>query len=158
MASSYSTENYNLNKWVESDIPEMSDFNLDNEIIDEALSTHANDTVVHISKQERTKWNNAIHFQLYYGNGSASQAVALTCDFSPRMCIVFSSGTLPGLTDFTNKSHYNYFGIATTSGSVLGLSLSGKTLTAQQNTVPVMSTEFRQYNEKGASYIIVAFR
>ncbi len=158
MSSSYKTENYNLNKWVVNDIPEMADFNVDNEIIDATIGNHVADNVSHVSQQDRNRWDKLIHFQPFYGTGTATQAVTLTCDFSPRMCIVFAFNNMPGLTDFSNKSHYNYFGIATTSGSSLGLTLSGKTLTATQSSVPVASTEFRQYNEKGVSYLAVAFR
>lgn len=158
MSSSYKTDNIHLNKWVDSDIPEMLDFNMDNEIIDQAINNHISNNVSHVSQSDRNRWDKLIHFQPYFGNGSATQAVTLTCDFAPRMCIVFASSSLPGITDFTNKSHYNYFGIATTSGSTMGLTLNNKVLTAAQSSIAVASTEFRQYNEKGASYIIVAFR
>lgn len=158
MSSTYKTDNYNFNKWVASDIPQMEDFNHDNALVDSLISEHVSDVIMHISNDERLKWNNQLFLQNYTGNGSSSQVVALKSPFIPRVCIVFANNTLLGITDFNNDAHYNYFGIATTAGSVNGLSLSGKNLTATQSSAALNNSEYRFFNDRNVMYTIIAIR
>lgn len=158
MSSTYKTSNFNLSKWVSSDVPEMADFNNDNELVDSLLKVHFDNTEKHVSNTERSKWNEQMHVQVYTGTGSSTQSITLTCGFSPRVCLVFSSSFMPGISDFDNKAHYNYFGIATTSGSVPGLTLTGKTLKATQSATALSNTEYRHFNQKGEAYVIIAWR
>lgn len=158
MASTYKTGNYNLNKWISSDIPEMADFNHDNDAIDSALHNHCSDEVAHITSSERDAWNDYMGFQVYYGDGKSTQTIDLNVNFTPRLCLVFPKDYLPGVSDFVNKAHYHYFGVATTAGSVTGITLDGKELTVMQSTVALAEYEYRQYNQKGQSYIVIAIR
>lgn len=158
MASTNKTRNYNLNKWIGSDIPEMADFNRDNDAIDSAIHRHEVNTVSHITSAERERWSNTMDFAIYYGSGSSTQAVSLDIGFVPRVCIVFPNEYLPGVTDFSNDAHYNYFGIVTEAGGMTGLTLNNKTLTVSQNSVAVSGSEYRSFNQKGLSYVVIALR
>lgn len=158
MSSTYKTDNYNFNKWIGSDIPEMEDFNHDNALVDSLIAGHNGDSVVHITDDERNKWNNQMYIQSYVGTGSATQVVKLNSTFNPRVCIVFAHNTMLGVTDFDNHSHYNYFGFATTYGSVLGMSLSGKSLTVTQSNVAFNNSEYKFFNDKNVMYTVIAIR
>lgn len=158
MSSTNKTRNYGLNKWIGSDIPKMADFNQDNEVLDGVIGEHCSDRAVHISDEERARWNEFMDFHVYYGNGSSTQVVRLDIGFEPRMCIVIGNENLPGITDFGNEAHYNYFGIVTTAGGNAGLALNGKSLTVMQSTVALAGSEYRQYNQKGQGYIVIAIR
>lgn len=158
MSSTNKTNALGLNKWIDSDKPKMADFNQDNEIIDGVISEHLTDEIVHITDAERSQWNNYMHFQVYYGQGNGTQNVELTCDFEPRACLVFGMEYPMGASDFTNGAHYNYFGIATTTGNMFGLDLNGKTLSVTKSTVSTLATEYTQYNQKAVSYIVIALR
>ena len=48
MSSTNKTGELELNKWIGSDIPQMEDFNRDNEIIDKTLGEHIWDVSKHV--------------------------------------------------------------------------------------------------------------
>lgn len=158
MASTYKTNALKLNKWVESDIPQMEDFNSDNDIVDRAVSAHVNDLSIHITDNERQKWNKGYGLQAYTGTGTGNQNITLNFGFDPTFCIVFSTNATPGIIDIPNTTHYNYFGIATIGGSNPGLSLSDNVLTVTSSSVMISKYEMRSYNELGKSYLIIGFR
>lgn len=158
MSSSSKTENLRLNNWSGSDIPKREDFNMDNSIIDSVLGSHIEDTAVHITNEERTKWNSHYYIGTYVGNNSSSRNITLGCSFEPSWGIVFAVGTMPSINDYTNRANYNYFGIVSLNGSTIGLSLSGRQLTAVQSTTAVSGTEYRNFNEGGNTYVYIVFR
>ena len=91
MASSGKTTNLQLNQWVGSDKPKMSDFNADNLKIEQAVSTHIADTQKHLQDSERTAWNQSIPvIGSYTGNGLAARDIEL--GFKPSFGILFAVG------------------------------------------------------------------
>lgn len=158
MSSTNKTKALGLNKWIDSDKPKMADFNQDNEIIDGVISEHLMDDIAHITSDERDQWNNYMHLQVYFGQGSGTQKVQLACDYDPRVCLVFGINYPMGAIDFANNAHYNYFGIATHEGSMFGLSLEGKTLSVTKSTVATLTNEYTQFNQKSVIYIVIALR
>ncbi len=160
MSSTNKTENLGLNSWVGTDIPKREDFNADNVLIDKIVSAHTSDNDVHIESDEREKWNSPYYIGVYYGDGATSRT--LTFDdmpFKPKWCIVFAASVFSSVIDFTNKASYNYFGIATSSGSTVGLTItSAKKLKVVQSSTAVSSTGFRNFNENGITYIAIFFR
>ena len=158
MASTYKTNELNLSKWVESDIPDMNDFNNDNAILENVISNHNSDISIHLTNEERQKWNSIYGLKVYTGDGKTTQSIKLNFGFRPSFCIVFAVDSPPGVVDIPNDTHYNYFGIASISGSNSGLSLSGETLTVTSSSVMVSKYEMRSYNEISRSYLIIGFR
>lgn len=158
MSSTYKTDNYNFNKWIGSDIPEMEDFNHDNALVDSLIAGHNNNANIHVSDYDRSTWNNQMHIQVYAGDGSASRVVQLESPFEPRACFVFANNNLVGISDFSNFAHYNYFGIATTSGSTNGLGLSGRSLSVVQSNTAINNSEYRFFNDRNLMYIVIAIR
>lgn len=158
MSSTSKTEHYRLNSWIGTDIPKMEDFNYDNQMIDSAMYSHQSDNTLHISEAERSVWNTPYQITTYYGNGSSSRVINLTSDFTPSWGIVFAAGKLTDVTDFNNKSDYNYFGMVAQKGSMNGLTLSAKKLTVTQSATAVFDSEYKNFNENGVTYICIMFR
>lgn len=158
MSSTNKSNNLNLNQWIGSDVPQREDFNNDNAIIDSVLGKHINNIATHTNASEKDMWNNPYFITTYYGDGMTTRALSLNCSFEPSWCIVFATNTTPSVTDISNESSYNYFGIATTRGSMSGLSISRKILNLTQSAVPVFSTEYRNYNQAGTTYVVIAVR
>lgn len=158
MSSTNKSEKLNLNQWLGSDIPSREDFNNDNAIIDGVVGGHLNNYEVHTSTDEKAIWNNPYFLTTYYGNGENTRVFNLTCAFEPRIVIVFASTYPPSIVDPYNDANYNYFGIATIRGSNTGLSISKKQLTLTQSPLAVSSTEYRNYNEQGVTYVAIAIR
>lgn len=158
MSSTNKTSLLKLNSWIGSDIPQREDFNNDNQIIDDALSSHLSDSSLHTSSDEKEVWNNPYVITSYYGNGSAARTLTLPIDFNPVWGIVFASAKPLQLVDIENQADYNYSGIFSTYGSSMGLSISGKTLQIIQSSVPLLGCEYRNFNESGVTYVLILFR
>ena len=144
MSSSAKTEKMGLNQWQGTDVPKRNDFNTDNQKIEDFVTTHTENTVYSI--------------QTFFGNNANSRVITCTADFTPRVAIVFAHGYTPQVVDIANESDYNYFGIATNSGSMFGVSLSGKNLTVNQSTTALSNVEYRNLNLKGVMYVCIFFR
>ena len=158
MSSTNKTSNLKLNSWIGSDKPQREDFNRDNSIIDNIVSTHHSNSEIHTTADEKSKWNAPYYMNSYFGNGSVTRNITLGCDFTPGWGIIFAINYLPGATDFKNSAHYNYFAIVSQNGSTVGAELSGKKLTVTQSSVAVFGNEFRSFNETGTTYYYVMFR
>ena len=158
LSSTNKTEKLNLNNWSGSDIPKREDFNYDNSTLDSVLGGHIEDEIVHITSTERSKWNQPYYMGTYVGNGSNSRNITLNCNFNPSWGIIFAVNLLPHLNDYNNKADYNYFGLVSSNGSTIGVSLNNKTLTVVQSATPVSGVEYRSYNENGTIYVYIMFR
>ncbi len=158
LSSTNKTPALELNSWIGSDIPSREDFNRDNSIIDSIISEHVQDSEAHATAQEKEVWENPYYIGSYTGNGSASRSVELSCGFEPTWGIVFASGYFPSVNDYNNKADYNYFALFSKRGSTVGVTLSGSTLTVIQSATAVSGTEYRSFNQSGATYIYIAFR
>ena len=158
MSSTNKTPGIGLNSWVGSDIPKMADFNNDNNIIDDEITSHKTNTNIHATAAEKSAWNQPFVLMTYTGNGSTSRSIKITNDFEPKWGMIFKISYTPSVVDIDNRTEYNYFGIFTKNGSTAGLSLSGKNLTVQQSSVAVFGSELKDYNENGSAYMVIAFR
>ena len=158
MSSTNKTTNLKLNSWIGSDLPQREDFNRDNSIIDSAVTAHTSDAALHTSTAEKSKWNTPYYLGTYFGNGSSSRNLDLSCDFQPSWGLLFAANAMPGVSDFSNKAHYNYFALVSKSGSVNGVTLNGKRLTLVQSATAVNGNEYRSFNETGTTYVYIMFR
>ncbi|MCD7873126.1 MAG: hypothetical protein LUG21_07520 [Clostridiales bacterium] len=158
MSSSDKTEFLGLNSWLGSDKPQRADFNFDNYIIDNAMNNHSKDMNVHISNQERGKWNSPYFFGVYYGDGTTKRTVDLNCPFIPSFGIVFAGNCPVALTDFTAKANYNYFALISKRSSTIGVTLSGGNLIVEQSTTAKTGSEFCYMNVAGVTYSYLLFR
>lgn len=158
MSSTNKTKNLKLNNWISNDCPLRVDFNKDNEIIDETLTSHFNDFNLHIKENERLIWNSPYFINSYIGSGESERNIVLNCDFEPKMIILFATA-LPTVTvDIENKIDKFNFAICTQGGGTLGAVLSGKTLTVKQDSSPQFKRAASCLNIKSQLYYFIAFR
>jgi hypothetical protein len=141
-----------------SDIPQREDFNNDNEIIDEVLTTHISDTTLHTTQKEKDVWNSPCVAITYYGDGTSSRVINLGTDFTPTWGFVFAIGKPTRVVDYENRASYNYSGLFSARGANMGLSLNDKKLSITQSSTPQYSYEYKSFNEKGVTYVTVVFR
>lgn len=158
MSSTNKTTNLQLNSWIGADKPQREDFNRDNRILDETIHTHCADSSIHITEQERTAWDAPYYIGSYIGNGAASRNVAIGSPFEPEFGLLFAVSTPPGVNDYQNSAHYNYFALMSKSGASAGAALNGMNLTVSQSSVPILGKEYKSFNESGIVYVYVVFR
>lgn len=158
MGSSNKSEFLGLNIWAGTDIPKRTDFNYDNSLIDGAMKNHFEDMQMHITDEERKKWNQPYYMNVYFGNNAATRTVSTGCPFEPTFGIVFANVTAPAVANFPNSMHYNYFAVVSKRANTLGASLSGKNLVIKQSAAAIISNEYACFNATGYTYCYILFR
>ena len=126
MSSSNKTDFLNLNEWVLSDIPNMQDFNSDNQKIDEALSNHLSDDSIHISEETLSRISSPFTVGSYVGDDSEERTITL--EFVPKFGIIFPNNNASAIYMDSHNSTFQYFGFFTPDFSTLGISLSQNNL------------------------------
>ncbi|MBR2134309.1 MAG: hypothetical protein IJ851_06320 [Eubacterium sp.] len=158
MSSTNKTPNLHLNSWIGSDKPKMDDFNYDNSILDSVISSHRDDESVHITYEERSKWNKPSFSSSYYGNGSPTRTIVTGCPFEVAYAIIFADSRPPVMNDYSGNKCRHYFGIATPSGSTLGLGITSDGLRVTQSAAAETGNNYACFNETGVAYRYVLFR
>ncbi len=158
MSSTNKTPHLKLNSWVGVDVPCREDFVRDNNIIDSRVSSHCDNTKIHITDQERNNWNNPIYIQTYIGDGHDNQIINLYCDFEPRWGIVYVSQYPTNRCDFRNNTNYHFFGFFTKGVNEPGLKIEGKKLTVYNTASLKFETEMLCFNQRSYVFNVIAFR
>lgn len=160
MSSTNKTSYLSLNNWLPTDKPKREDFNMDNTAIDSAIKEHFTDGVIHISDEERSRWNSPVYIDVYFGDGTLSRTITNDCDFIPEAAIVFACDKCPSRFSASQLKKYNYFAFATDIGSTRGFHLSrtDSSFTVTQDVTPVQESEFNYLNELGTAYTYILFR
>ena len=158
MSSSNKSEFLGLNIWSGSDIPKMADFNYDNSTVDAAMKNHCNDTDIHISDEERAKWNSPYYMNVYFGDSGANRTIETGCPFAPSFGIIFANVTAPSTANFASKMHTHFSAFVSKRANTLGANLSGTTLTVKQSTAAVTGSEYASLNASGYTYCYILFR
>lgn len=160
MSSTNKTTNLNLNSWIGSDKPQMADFNSDNEIIDSVMTEHKDDSVIHITQEERESWNTFVQLGMYYGDGSSERTVELDCDFDVKAAVIFANSRPLAATRFSDSKNYNYSAILSREASTIGVAFGDdyKSFTVEQSSSAVINNEYANLNESGVTYNYILFR
>lgn len=158
MSSSNKSEFLGLNIWSGSDIPKMTDFNYDNSTVDTAMKNHCNDTDIHISDEERAKWNSPYYMNVYFGDSSASRTIETNCPFEPSFGIIFANVTAPSTSNYSSKIHTHFSAFVSKRACTLGATLSGTKLTVKQSTAALIGSEYSGLNGTGYTYCYILFR
>ncbi len=160
MSSTNKTKNLGLNSWVGTDIPKREDFNNDNVLLDTAINGHTSNDDIHVTTRDKSRWNEAPYvIKTYYGDGELSRTIELGMSSRPTFAIIIGTSVFPSIIDLANKSMYNYFGIATRSGSTTGTALtSDGNVKVGQSATAVSQYNYRSFNEVGIAYVIIAFK
>ena len=156
MASSYKTSHLGLNNWTGSDKPKRVDFVNDNEILDTALGEHLEDQTVHVTADERTRWN-SFHPEIgsYTGTGEVNRTITL--GYHPVFVMVFPVGDVAGYyRGSTINSNDIYSGFAAREGGTKGIEIKEDGFLVR--SVPTIPPDTKTFllNEEGKSYIYLA--
>ena len=158
MPSSNKTANYSLNKWISTDKPIMSDFNSDNEILDNIIGTHISNTSIHLTSDEKDRVSKPYFIQLVPGNGAESKEI--TFSFMPKMVLYCLRGK--PFTSFDNSNNYNVinggFAIGNYFGASEGMLLDEAKLTVSQTQSAIEGQNFINLNRSGGQYLCIAFK
>jgi hypothetical protein len=155
MGSTNKTPNLQLNSWLDTDSPKRLDFQSDNNIIDEILGGHINNSTIHLTAEEKD--NLGIPFQMftYSGNGAASRNINLP--FAPAFAIVFKNNA--PLCAHNSSANIQSSGFVLNSiGGTAGIGLADSTLTVNQYQTLSTSSPNYDFNESGGSYRAILFR
>ena len=78
MPSSFKTDKLQLNFWANIDRPVRSDFNRDNAIIDSAVGDHIENTLVHLTDDDRSKLRDTYQIRVLQGTDEDVRELTLS--------------------------------------------------------------------------------
>lgn len=156
MPSTYKTENLGLNKWIGTDKPKRADFCADNELIDEALTAHIENSAVHATAEEKAKWTTPFVWGEYTGDGDNNREFNLA--FKPSFVMVFPADAAPARMDFAGGEQFVKFGAATRSSQTRGVSLTETGFKVINAPMSPPDKETPRFNLGAVKYFYVAFR
>lgn len=146
-----------LNSWIGTDKPMRRDFVDDNTLLDTLLTSHFNNTDVHLTVADRTQLKEGVVIGVYSGNGASKQDVSLP--FDARLIIVFQSLSVCNLYVPSGGYNKNCLAFATKQGNTMGINLGACKLTVYQTqSTPSNGGTFNNFNCDGGQYYYIAFR
>ena len=123
---------------------------LDKELI---CGSHVRDTAIHVTEDDKAKWNTPFVAGFYFGTGSGSKTVTL--GFKPSIVLLTAASAPPVSINFGNSTAKSYLAFANPDYGSLGLAI---TSTGFKLTSPTSGAVTAQLNEIGTSYMYIAFK
>ncbi len=152
MPSSFKTDKLQLNFWANIDRPVRSDFNRDNAIIDSAVGDHIENTLVHLTDDDRSKLRDT--YQIRVLQGTDEDVRELTLSFSPSVVIYYAVGKPP--VQYSDDVNKVYFAVsAKETGGSGGIELSGSRVIIRQTTTGQLRYDL---NNSSCQYVLIAVR
>ena len=122
---------------------------LDKELL---CGSHIRNDAIHVTQEDKDKWNELFITGSYFGNGSNPRTITL--GFKPSVVFCFASGMPAVRPDFANSTAKSYFAVAT-DASTSGFVITSNGFRIENST---SSTTSLAMNEMGIVYCYVAFR
>ena len=118
--------------------------------------SHIRDATIHITPEERERWNERYVFDMYLGNGSTSRTVNI--GFQPDFVCVFRSGANPLKYDsVTGKTLFN-MGFALGVGGTYGLETTQNGFKVKSGNSQTLDNCVPYLNEAGSMYAYFALK
>lgn len=155
MASSSYTPNLGLCAWKSTDRPKRIDFVNDNSIIDTKLGEHLADTTVHVTAEEKAKYDSPYTVLSYIGDGEATQKIAL--DESYTFAIVFQKYYPAVEIDSSNNAVSHFAIVGRAFGSSSNISMNTTSITVTQDST-ASDGVINNFNEAQGQYVILLFK
>ena len=154
MPTNNKTSKIGLNAWVDTDKPKRSDFVADNQQIDTVLGGHIEDTVVHLTADQRAKISAPFVAGVYAGDGTAESFILLS--FTPSLIFVAQQdGASARCSGGESVVGSGMATAMTTSGGVrLG---TNRVYVTQTQGTPANGIRYN-LNASGTQYMYVAFK
>lgn len=155
MATTSYTQNLGLCAWNAGDRPKRIDFVTDNNIIDEVLGEHVNNSSIHVTEEEKTRFENPYTVYTYLGDGAANKTIELTDEYT--FAIVFQK-FYPTVEIDSNQNIISHFAVVGRSfGSSANITLSKQSLVVTQDTVATDGV-INNFNEAEGQYVALLFK
>lgn len=146
-----------LNRWISSDCPKMSDFNADNQRVDDAVKAHCEDAQAHLTAAQKAWVASPVAAGSYAGNGDDNRFVTL--GYRPALLLIFAAGYAPQEFDAESGSSVLRFGAAAAGGASSGVTLGETGFTVrQQSGDPLPGMAKLSFNESGVTYVYFAVK
>lgn len=155
MASTSYTPNLGLCAWSGSDRPKRIDFVNDNAVIDEKLGEHLLNTDMHVTADEKEKYDNPYDVLSYVGDGAASKTLTLTKSYT--FAIVFQKFYPPVEIDSDNNSIAHFAIVGRMFGSSSTITMNSTSITVKQDTTATDGVK-NNFNESDGQYVILLFK
>ena len=117
--------------------------------------SHLNDSSIHVTQEDKEKWNTAITTGSYFGTDAASRSFDL--GFTPSAVIVAPSALPMVYTDTAGLS-YCLCGMATAAGSSAGLEITESGFRIIQGTSQNYANTYSKLNKLNVDYSYVALK
>lgn len=159
MPSSQKTDFLKLNKWSGADKPKRTDWNYDNDKIDECtkglkamITAHTAAGGVHVSQGEKDKWNTSKNFSVttYVGTGAVTKTIPIATGVS--FGVLFAVGK-PVIAN--SPYHKSYSGYITPQGCSDGITYAPNGFSVLQQNIQGPSSYAVCLNETGVSYVCI---
>ena len=157
MSSNNKTQNLRLNLWDGSDKPKRADFNYDNTILENIISSHLNDTTVHFASGEKDSIANPFVISTYIGNGANARLVSLS--FQPRFLFIFANNMPLSVYDSTDDKMLVYAGAVAGSYHSPGITITEEGLNVVYTpNNPSIRNYYPMFNENAVKYTYIALK
>lgn len=161
MSSDRDTDAIVLNAWLEvsADFCPAQDSEfyfgsfLDKELL---CGGHVRDSNIHVSLDEKLKWNNQYITGMYVGTGMSTQRIYL--DFTPSAVIVTAAEMPMVHPNFTSSQTYVYGGFCTSGQAAFGIDISNNAFNVRHGSARAVGTSIPQLNSSGMIFSYIAFR
>ena len=123
---------------------------LDKELL---CGSHIRNSDIHVTLEDKSKWDDPFVIGFYLGNGSSSRTVAI--GFEPRLVILMASGYPAVAIDFAQSSAKSYMAVASSDFSSQGIQISSTGFKVSTTTSGGVTSNL---NSMGTSYIYIAYK
>lgn len=118
--------------------------------------THITDTNIHVTTDDKEKWNSPFVSGGYFGTNAATRTFSI--GFAPKLVIIFGLGMPVVTADFTGGTLSCYWGCASTQGSTVGVELTSDGFRLLSGASQTVSGTSPKLNEAGKSYTYIALK
>lgn len=123
---------------------------LDKELL---CGSHIRNNDIHVTLEDKSKWDDPFVIGFYLGNGSSSRTIAI--GFEPRLVILMASGYPAVAIDFAQSSAKSYMAVASSDFSSQGIQISSTGFKVSTTTSGGVTSNL---NSMGTSYIYIAYK
>ncbi len=155
MSSTSYTPNLGLCAWKSSDRPKRMDFVNDNAIIDEKLGEHLSDMGIHVTTEEKQRYENPYTVFSYVGDGAATKKFTLSDSYS--FALVFQKYYPPVEIDSNNNAVAHFAIVGRTIGSTSTMTMNSTSVTVVQDSTATDGVK-NNFNESEGQYVMLLFK
>lgn len=123
---------------------------LDKELL---CGSHIRNDVVHVTAEDKAKWNIPVLTGFYVGNGASNRSFAL--DFQPKYLILMSAAQPVVTIDFEKSTAKSHMAVASSDASSQGIQITSTGFKVSKATTGNVTSDL---NAIGTSYIYVAYK